>query len=137
MKTSPLKYVLAGVAIVGVGLVALKIKDAYFDDVTMRQVPVAGAPCRDSRLVTPILIQAEHGNGTSKIQYAGGRAVEMTLPTGETHELRVKIGACRFNGGAIDCDTPRWLGGEQILTVDTRDPRAEVVLGFPGEHACT
>jgi hypothetical protein len=124
--------VLAAVVVAGAGFVGLLIKDRYFDDVTIQNVPIVNAPCRDGRLSTPLVIQTDE----STIQYTGG-PVSVALAPDETHELHVRIGSCQRNGAGWDCRRPQWLGGEQIVSVDTRNPSATIVLGFPGEHACS
>jgi hypothetical protein len=145
MNKSFAKKLLVCAVVLGAFAVALKIKDTYFDVVDVTQVRIVGAPCPTGRLETTIWIHAETGGFAAGRGYTGGgpttpgverSPLTIGLPVDGTVEVRVRIGTCRAVGGHWDCQNPAWLGGVQIVTVDTEAPSPEMLLGFPGEHAC-
>jgi hypothetical protein len=145
MNKSFAKKLLLCAVVLGAFAVALKIKDKYFDPIEVIQVPIVGAPCPTGRLVTTIWIHGETDAFASGASYSGGgptapgvprRPTTLGLPIDGTVEVRVRIGTCRAVSGHWDCQDPAWLGGVQIVTVDTEAPNPELLLGFPGEHAC-
>lgn len=147
MNKTTLKILIGGVVAVGLGAVALKIKDTYFDRVELEEVALVGLPCPDTSLVTPIAIEVRHASGFSAISYAGASAsapsyfYNVTLPEDERVSARVRIGTCRPNGGGAGgeswtCRDPQWIGGEQLVEVDTRVAKPELVVAVPGTLAC-
>jgi hypothetical protein len=107
--------------------------------VTMREVPIVGLPCmvKGQAMDTTLLIDASGDGHSSQIYGGWGNFTQppaMTLRADATLTLHVRIAAC---SQGRDCrDQPRWIGGEQVVEVDTRDANATVVLAVAGEHAC-
>lgn len=112
------------------------------DKTTFESVPVVGLPCAKTNeaLVHPLLLDVKHPRGRLTREYSGG-PVTLSLEKDAVSKLAIKLGVCRYKNESattfvIDCSNVKWVGGEQTLTVDTRLPDAQVVLGAPGEHAC-
>lgn len=121
---------------------------ACSDAKSFRSVEIVGLPCPEGRLVTPIVIEAVHGDGRLQMSYVGAGSTTniptpamMSLEKDALTKLRVRIGRCRAQpggpiGGGFNCDHPDWEPGGQDLAVDTRDPAAKVVLRVTGDHPC-
>ena len=81
--------------------------------------------------------------GTSRLTYVGGSDLvpaymdQISLEKDAAQTLRVRIGQCEHRGGrTVDCSEPTWIGGVQVVNVDTRLPDPSLALGFPGDYPC-
>jgi hypothetical protein len=125
-----------------VAAVAALVLGACNDSTSYEPVTVVGWPCATSRLVTPIAVTATWDGNTATVNYVGGADTapaymhQIMLEKDAAKSLRVRIGACRANADYVDCRAPAWIGGVQVVDVDTRLPQPKLVLGFPGEHPC-
>ena len=143
-KMSFVRNVVIAIVVIGAAAAALKIKDAYFDNVTMVQVPIEGAPCLNGRLDTVIAIRADFAGGFTQISYSGGlhgagmRAVapEFSLKNEGVVELKVRIGPCRSGGRDWDCGHVAFPDDYQVVRVDTSAAHPTVKLMFPRDMAC-
>jgi hypothetical protein len=145
-KSSTLRMVLGAGGIVGAIVVALLIKEHFFDRRDWVEVDIVGLPCADGVLDQTLYVKLS-GDGFMQAQsYSGGasggphapdhRPLHTMIPA-DAGEIRAEIGVCKqVNTQTVDCRNPTWLGGHQIVKLDRTTKPAQVRVMFPGDLAC-